>query len=482
MDIDYIINRSFVYSVVIMLLLLIYLGLIALLANFTVLIDPKIASVISALSVAILPQPIRTKSQKVIDKKFFRQQYDFRLAIKNIFSQIQESNSIPLISDKFINGINELIPVERIGFLMFIPSTNTLKLIANYNFEPLTEHSVIFQKNKLKNDLSLPVASIESVESGVVVEHADYEVFKQWGIKLALALKSADKEVIGFLVMGNKKAGTKFSNEDIDLLTTISNRVASSIDKIRIQEELIIERIESERLDELNRMKSYFVASVSHDMKTPLTSIKMFAELLQTSSEVKSEKSKEYLEIIEGESSRLARLIDNVLEFSKIEKGVKQYRFEKVRLNDVVQSTLKLMQYQFKLQKFSVESILTIDEKIINGDNDAIEEVLINLISNSLKYSKDKKRIKVSTFLQDNDMVLSVEDEGIGMSKENIEKIFNPFFRVDLKEVQNTGGAGLGLAIVKHIMDAHKGKIVVHSEYEIGSQFKLLFPTEKSLG
>ncbi|MCK7528704.1 MAG: hypothetical protein MZV64_69675 [Ignavibacteriales bacterium] len=114
----------------------------------------------------------------------------------------------------------------------------------------------------------------------------------------------------------------------------------------------MIERIESERLDELNRLKSYFISSVSHDMKTPLTSIKMFAELLQTSSEIKSEKSKEYLEIIEGESSRLSRLIDNVLDFSKIERGVKKYHFENIKLNDIVLRTLKLMQYQFKLQKF----------------------------------------------------------------------------------------------------------------------------------
>jgi len=239
---------------------------------------------------------------------------------------------------------------------------------------------------------------------------------------------------------------------------------------------LITERIESERLDELNRLKSYFISSVSHDMKTPLTSIKMFAELLQTSSEIKSERSKEYLEIIEGESSRLSRLIDNVLDFSKIERGVKQYRFENISLNEIVLQTLKMMQYQFKLQKFSVESILSNEEKTIHADKDALEEALINLISNSIKYSRDKKVIRVSTYPKDDSMALAVEDEGIGIDKKDLDDIFNPFFRTDSKEVQRTGGAGLGLSIVKHIMDAHKGKIEVQSEPGKGSRFTLLFP------
>ena len=299
-------------------------------------------------------------------------------------------------------------------------------------------------------------------------------------MNLVFAIKSPDGEIHGFLVLGAKKSGTKYSTEDIDLFNTVSSRAAASIDRIKLQEELITERIESERLDELNRLKSYFISSVSHDMKTPLTSIKMFAELLQTSSEINSERSKEYLEIIEGESSRLSRLIDNVLDFSKIERGVKQYRFENIKLNDIVLQTLKMMQYQFKLQKFSVESIISNEEKTIHADKDALEEALINLISNSIKYSRDKKIIRVSTYPIDNFMALSVEDEGIGIDKKDLDNIFNPFFRTESHEVQRTGGAGLGLSIVKHIMDAHKGKIEVQSEPGMGSRFTLLFLNRKT--
>lgn len=479
MDIDQIINRSVVYSFVIGVLLVLYLLIIALLTNFTASIDFKFSSVLSALTIALLFQPVRSRVQELVDRKFFRVRYNFREAIRNIFSTINEAVEMNSLAEKLLKELDEIVPIEKIGLFLLNSHKKTLKIIAHKNFDLLVNRSITFHQENLKTDLSLPVAMSGTFEPGVKVEFADNEVFKRWGINLVFALKSTENVLNGFLVLGSKRSGAKFTIEDIDLLNTVANRLTASIDKIMLNEELLIERIESERLDELNRMKSLFVASVSHDMKTPLTSIKMFAELLQTSSEIKSEKSKEYLEIIEGESSRLARLIDNVLEFSKIEKGIKQYRFEKVKLNEVVQCTFKLMQYQFKLQKFSVELELTEDERIIDADKDAVEEVLINLISNSLKYSKERKRIIISTFLKNDYMGLSVEDEGIGMSNENIEKIFNPFFRAELKEVRSTGGAGLGLAIVKHILDAHQGKIEVQSEVGKGSKFKLLFPVIK---
>jgi signal transduction histidine kinase len=478
MDVDQLINRSVVYSIVIGASLIIYVVIIGLLTNFAVQVDSRISSIVSALSVALLFQPVRERVQKFVDKKFFKVQYDFRIAIKNIFAELNESNDLQSLAENIVRRVDELIPVQKIGFFLLNHTNNKLKLIAHENFKFLVDHSVVFQPEKLKTSLAQPVALTDNVEPGVHVESADVKVFQRWGMNLVFAIKSNEGVIHGFLVLGAKKSETKFSMEDVDLLNAVTNRVAASVDRIKLQEELFTERIESERLDELNRLKSYFISSVSHDMKTPLTSIKMFAELLQSSIEIKSEKSKEYLEIIEGESSRLSRLIDNVLDFSKIEKGTKHYRFENIKLNEIVQHTLKLMQYQFKLQQFLVDLYLSNDEETIYADKDAVEEAIINLVSNSIKYSRDKKVIRISTYHQNDFMALSIEDEGIGINENDLENIFNPFFRTDSQEVQRTGGAGLGLSIVKHIMDAHKGKIEVKSEPGKGSKFILLFPTE----
>jgi signal transduction histidine kinase len=478
MDIDQIINRSVVYSFVIGVLLILYLLIIALLTNFTASIDFKFSAVLSALTIALLFQPVRSRVQEFVDRKFFRVKYNFREAIRNLFSTINEAVEINSLAEKLLKGLDELVPVEKIGLFLLNSHKKTLKIIAHKNFDLLVNRSIAFHQENLKTDLSLPVAMPGTFEPGVKVEFADNEVFKRWGINLVFALKSTENVLNGFLVLGSKRSGAKFTIEDIDLLNTVANRLTASIDKIKLNEELLIERIESERLDELNRIKSYFISSVSHDMKTPLTSIKMFAELLQYSGELKTEKSKEYLEIIDGESSRLSRLIDNVLDFSKIERGVKQYRFETIKLNEIVDHTLKMMHYQFKLQKFLVEINLTNDEKTIFADKDAVEEAFINLLTNSLKYTKENKVIRISTYFQNNFMALEVEDDGIGINKKDLDNIFNPFFRINSEEVHRTGGAGLGLSIVKHILDAHKGKIEVQSEPGKGSRFILLFPVE----
>lgn len=475
MDIDKLINRSVVYFFAIGLVLIIYLIFIGVITYLTTAVDLKTLSIITAVIIAVLFQPIRSKTQEFVDRKFFRVKYDFREALKKFFIKIENALDINSLIEVVIENTYGLMPVKRIGFFI-LAKGDKLKLAAHKNFDFLVGRSIKFQREKLKTDLSLPVAIPESIETGVPIEIADLEVFQRWGIYLVFPVKSPRNEIQGFLVLGEKKSELKFTIEDVDLMNAVINKVAASFDRIRMQEALFEKHLESERLEELNRIKSYFISSVSHDVKTPLTSIKMFAELLQSSEEINSEKAREYLEMIEGESNRLTRLIDNVLDFSKIERGIKEYNFENISLNELVSRTMKLMQYQFNLFKFEVNINLTKDEKIIRADKDALEEALINLLSNSIKYSGIQKGVNISTAFENNFMILSVEDKGIGISSENMEKIFNPFFRIDSSDVRKSGGAGLGLSIAKHIMDAHNGIIEVQSELGKGSKFKLMFP------
>ncbi|NWF89233.1 MAG: hypothetical protein HXY50_07180 [Ignavibacteriaceae bacterium] len=475
MDIDQVINRSVVYFFVIGVLLLLYLLIISLLANFAIQVESKVFSIITALTVVLLFQPLKNKTQKFVDKKFFRVQYDFREELKKFFDEIANSFDIKLLAHTVVARIESLLPVKKIGFFI-LSEKDKLQLVTHHNFDLLINRTIKFQRENLKTDLSLPVAVPSSIEPGVLIETADLEVFRRWGINLVFPIKSTKDELHGFLVLGEKKSESRFTVEDIDLISAVVGRMAVSIDRIKLQEKLLAKRLESERLKELNQMKSYFISSVSHDMKTPLTSIKMFAELLKSSKEINSDKAGEYLEMIEGETNRLTRLIDNVLDFSKIERGIKEYHLENISLNEVVSRTMKMMQYQFKLHKFEVEQNLSEKEKLIYADKDAVEEALLNLLSNSIKYSGDNKIIKVTTQLENNFMILSVEDKGIGIDKDNLKNIFNPFFRINSKMMQKSGGAGLGLSIVKHIMDAHKGKIEVQSEFGKGSKFSSIFP------
>jgi two-component system phosphate regulon sensor histidine kinase PhoR len=165
-----------------------------------------------------------------------------------------------------------------------------------------------------------------------------------------------------------------------------------------------------------------------------------------------------------------------VLDYSKIERGIQQYKFTPTQIVDTVKNIIHSMEYQFKINKFTIETKFHQDEIIIHADEDAVSEALVNLLSNALKYSTTKKQINVIVDQKEEYVVIEVKDWGKGILPEDLKNIFKPFFRAKDLEIDRTGGAGLGLAIVKHIMDAHKGKVEVESTPEIGSKFTLLFP------
>jgi two-component system phosphate regulon sensor histidine kinase PhoR len=225
-------------------------------------------------------------------------------------------------------------------------------------------------------------------------------------------------------------------------------------------------------------MKSFFVASVSHDLKTPLSSINMYAELLQHKKKKTTRLSEEYLQIIQGESSRLARLIDNVLDLAMIEKGMKKYQFSKVNLGETMKEALLTMDYQFKMNKFRVKTSLGRRNIFIPGDKDSIIEALTNILSNAMKYSLRRREIKVSLHRSGDFAEVAVTDKGEGISTGNLQNIFSPYFRS--KESAYVKGTGIGLAIVKHIMEAHGGNVEVESKVGSGSTFRLKFPLKNN--
>ena len=476
MDIDIIINRSIVYAIVLGFLLIVYISFVTIITSTIDILNTELPSVISVVIIVLLFQPIKIQVQKFVDKKFFRVQYDFRTALNSFIEEIKQINDIDTLAHRIVERTIELIPVDKIGFCHLQLPGNRIRLLAHRNFDFMVGRSVRFEEEKLKTNLPYPVAVPGKVEPGVDVETADVLVFKRWGVDLVFPLKSASDRVFGLLVLGKKKSGQRFSAEDIDLLNTVTTTTAATIERFKLQEEVITKRLEAERLEELNKLKSFFVSSVSHDLKTPLTSIKMFAEILKTAKNISSKKATGYLEIIEGESDRLTRFINTILNHSKIESGVKEYKFEEINLSDVVQNVLRSMEYQFKMKNFFVNTSFGEESIMINADADGVTEALINLLSNSLKYSEDEKLIDVSVYQKGNYATIEIKDHGIGIPPEDIENIFESFFRSKNLSKDKVGGAGIGLTIVKHIMDAHKGKIEVRSILKEGSIFSLNFP------
>jgi len=482
MDIDLLINRSAVYGLVLGLMLLVYLGVVGSAASIVSLwtVHTSIMiSTVTAVILALLFEPARARVQRFIDSKFFRIRYQFREAQRQFVDDINRSTDLERLAQLVVGRIGALLETARAGFFIIQQPGNRLRLLAHANFHLLETRGVRFETDKLKTSLKLPVAIERVVEPGVAIEVADEEVFHRWGMALVFSMQSDDGALLGFLVLGEKKSGLRFTAEDVDLLTLVSLQAGLAVDRIRLQEKLLLEHAESQRLEELNRIKSYFVSSVSHDLKTPLTSIKMFAEILRTKENLPRKEAREYLEIIEGESERLTRLINNVLDFAKVERGVKEYHRRRCELNTIVRQVLGMMAYQLKMERCTLETHLAPGELPLTADPDALVEAVLNLLSNALKYSDQERTIEVGTARRDRFAAVWVRDHGIGIAPEDQEHLFEAFFRAKEGKSRGTGGAGLGLAIVKHIVDAHGGEVHVESAPGKGSTFTLMFPGEE---
>ncbi len=229
----------------------------------------------------------------------------------------------------------------------------------------------------------------------------------------------------------------------------------------------------------LSQMKSDFVSNVSHELRTPLCSIRLFSEFLKLGRAKSPDKVIEYGEYIERESRRLSRLIDNILDFSRIESERKVYRRRPTDIRDVVQSVVQTVDLPLEEVGLSLRAELPdAPGPILDIDADTIAQALHNLLDNAAKYSEAGGDIVVRLQSHGGHVVISVQDHGIGIAEEEQRKVFDRFHRVSTGLVHDVKGSGLGLSIVQHAAHAHGGKVELESELGVGSTFSLWLPLE----
>jgi signal transduction histidine kinase len=222
-------------------------------------------------------------------------------------------------------------------------------------------------------------------------------------------------------------------------------------------------------------MKSSFVSSVSHDLKTPLALIQLFAETLELGRLKNTDRAQEYYRIINSEARKLTRLINNLLDFSKIEAGLRSYKKVPTDLTELTRGVLDSLESQFKHNQFTVRAQLDGQVPVLI-DSEAAVQAIENLISNAMKYSPEHREITVAVDRERGYGVVRVSDRGIGVPPRLQTKIFRKFYRIQTDAGSGPQGTGLGLAIVDHVMRGHAGFVRVDSEPGRGSTFTLHFP------
>ncbi|PYV54932.1 MAG: sensor histidine kinase [Acidobacteria bacterium] len=356
---------------------------------------------------------------------------------------------------KFIGGI--ILDPEYMRDKFF---PETLEKVMNHNMseaQSSTEHAVMMIHPK--ND-STPIVTSAGWDGGTAeVERNMESVFP--GIMLAIKLRGTTLAAIG----------ERFAHTSLLTLGALSLMLAAGLfwTYRNVSKEMAVARL-----------KSDFVSNVSHELRTPLSLIRLYAETLEMGRISGPEKSQEYYTIIRKESERLSALINNILDFSRIEAGRKEYDFRETDVAELVKNTLESYRYQIEQNGFTFEENIR-EVPPLKVDREAIARSVLNLVNNSLKYSQDRKHIAVNLYPDSGAVKLEVSDHGIGIPSEEQNKIFEKFYRVGDPLVHNTKGSGLGLSLVRHIVEAHGGQVTVDSAPGRGSVFTISLPINQQL-
>ena len=373
------------------------------------------------------------------------------------------------------------------GRLMLLdPETGQLKTVAARGAETGT-------------NLNIELDFGDTITDQVVVEKTKQNI---------VILIKTPKKILGMLNVSQKKRNEVFTAGDIELLSIIANHAAVAIEMNRLRDsqeklELWNKRLEeevrkrtealrkaneelaaaNENLKRLDREKTKFLNTVAHDLRTPLTSIRAYADMILMFKDEPPEVHREFLTIIINESDRLSNLINNLLNLVKIESGSMKYEMKSVDLNELIDHFVSVYKGQTDLLGISLTADVSGNLPLVTGDEDRLGQVIANLLDNAVKFTPPDGEIKVnvrmngsSQDMEHHQVYVSVSDTGIGIPKEYQDRIFEKFGRVEMAGKTVKEGLGLGLTIVKQIIEHHGGRIWVKSEEEEGSCFMFTLP------
>jgi signal transduction histidine kinase len=478
LNVDFVINRSLVYSLLTAVIVSIYMFSVRVFQDLPVKLFTSSGagvSLASAFLAAIVFQPARRQIQELVDRSFFRQSYDYKKAILKFSDAARNMLSPAGLVDFLKASIQTVLPLD--GLAIEVGAISDRECSALYP-----------QDGKIMDCFSLltvlPLGRVsahrDAVSTEEDVDFSQGEALKSqhWEIGLPLQFKSAS--LVGCLFAGKKRSGHRFTRDDIELLLTLTMTLSLNLERIRLQEEVIYERAAKEKLDELNRLKTEFVSTVSHELRTPLTSIQGLTEILEAGKVKDRDARDEILHALASESGRLSRLLHNILDFGKIEQQTMTYQLRTADIGEIIEDVITIFRPQFEEGGFVVVLNVPPHPVLLSVDRDALEQLLINMIDNAMKYSSKKKRIDIDLLERPGAVEIRIQDQGLGIAREDRERIFEKFYRGPDSTQVNPKGIGLGLKIAKHIVEAHHGGISVECPASGGSVFRIIFPRSET--
>ena len=460
LDVHVVVNKSVVYSLLTAVTVGVYLlsieGLQRVFATGSR-PGPRWTAVGAAFIAALAFAPARARIQALVDRAFFRRGYDRRRVVRDFAKAAAAVHRAGDLAALFTDTLAEALPVEKVGLLFPDPGGAAAGTGLRSGIDERA------------------AAALLAEPAGAPGPPARPEI-ERAGFALALPVPAGDGWPSGWALVGRKRSGREFTEEDRDLLEGLADEAAEALRRIRLHEEVAYERASREKSEELGRLKTEFIAAVSHELRTPVTSLQSVSELLRSGRVADPAKRERLLELMAGECGRLGRFLHNVLDFGRIEQDAKRYEIRDIDLESVVRGAAEIAGAAWAGDGLEL-AVETPGRPVrAAADPDAVRQALFNLIDNAVKYSAGPKRVTLRLAETGRGAEISVADRGIGIAPENRARIFEAFYRSPEAVRHDPKGVGLGLMIVRHIMDAHGGAIGLDGGPGRGTTVVLTFP------
>ncbi|MFB0546921.1 MAG: ATP-binding protein [Anaerolineae bacterium] len=422
-------------------------------------IDPLCLAVERALEKKQAQDEIRRRNKELI-------------ALNAIATTIGQSLDLEHILNATLDKVLQVIEIDAGWIQLLDEDAGVLSLVAHRGFS----QAMVEETRTIKLGESMTGKVAQSGQP-IVVDRVSDESRLSTGIGrqealhvfAGVPLKSKDR-VLGVLGVLSRSP-RQLNSQEVQLLTAIGHQIGVAVENVRLAEKTS----EIEILRELNRLRSELIANVSHELRTPLGLIKIFCTtLLREDMDFDRETQREFLHHIEEEADKLEKIVDNLLDLSRMRDGRLRLDRRPTDMGQLASEVMEAMEVQLTKHRFVHD--FPSDPLVTTVDPKRIEQVLRNLLNNAIKYSPEGGTITVQGRRDERQILVRVTDQGIGIPSEDLERVFERFYRVENEITKSVRGAGLGLAVCRGIVEAHGGRIWVESTLGVGSTFYFTLP------
>jgi len=436
-----------------------------------------IAAVATIFATGLFIQPLLQRTQTIVDRLFFRERFDMLNALAQLNSDLRDITDFDAVVSKLGDNVRRILRTDWVGIVLQDESENYFRVF--YDTRGVSGSLTISVQGMLGRRLASQTAPMfkSAISTDPYLQAAsegEKAAIRELRAEMIVPLK-ASGELTGFMYLGPKLVGGDYSEAELDFVSAAADQSAMAINNARAY---AIEAHRREELERLDGLKSILLQTVSHELKSPITAIKLSTELMDhvSGTEATEAQRERLVSTLKNGIQRLERLTSESLDYAAMQSAHLELNRQPVLLKSIIEQSISLLQPSISAREQKLE--FTADERLhpLMIDEQRIERVIANLVGNAHKYSPKGALITVQLFAEGDDQVLRVIDEGPGIATDELEAVFSPYYRGKLADTSPVQGSGLGLSIAQYLTELHEGKLSVDSTLGAGSTFELRLP------